>query len=83
MASLRPALRGTSYPAPKDCNPDRYNDRRVGARGLQRQVERMPRGGSRVFIQIIQQIKGWDVRPEQISAIVPAAQVRCRVPQAS
>jgi len=40
----------------------------------------MPRGGSRVFIQTIQQIKGWDVRPEQISAVVPAAQVRCLEP---
>jgi hypothetical protein len=33
----------------------------------------MPRAGSRVFIQVIQQIDGWQDLPKQLSARVPAA----------
>jgi hypothetical protein len=32
----------------------------------------VPRAGSRVFIQTLQVIDGWDDLPKQISAIVPA-----------
>ena len=32
-----------------------------------------PRPGSRVFIQVIQQINGWQHRPLRLSAVVPTA----------